>query len=41
VTRVSRITFTNQKRETRMIYITGDTHGELDRFKEKQLRRLG
>ena len=24
-----------------MIYITGDTHGELDRFKEKQLRRLG
>ena len=24
-----------------MIYITGDTHGELDRFKGKELRRLG
>ena len=24
-----------------MIYITGDTHGELERFKGKELRRLG
>ena len=40
MTRVSRTTFTNQ-RETWMIYITGDTHGELDRFKGKELRGLG
>ena len=24
-----------------MIYITGDTHGELDRFKSRALRGLG
>ena len=24
-----------------MIYVTADTHGEIDRFKEKDIRRLG
>ena len=24
-----------------MVYLTGDTHGELDRFKEGELRRAG
>ena len=24
-----------------MVYLTGDTHGELDRFKERELRRAG
>ena len=24
-----------------MVYLTGDTHGELDRFKDGELRRAG